>query len=153
MVLKGFRLWAMGQLDSSCRAPPRALEQRRPRCSGTRWKLKSKGLKPVSHSICSRVETGRAQARGSNWIRVVPPCHVKVVKSTERAGIIGTDRSERSRMEGWQHIARVMSCSSISGRPLTNPPSPPPPPLPLPPPPPRLPSRALFIPPRGLPAT
>jgi hypothetical protein len=23
MVLKGYRLWVMGQLDSTCRAPPR----------------------------------------------------------------------------------------------------------------------------------
>jgi hypothetical protein len=28
MGLKGYRLWAMGQLDSTCRAPPRS-------CSGT----------------------------------------------------------------------------------------------------------------------
>jgi hypothetical protein len=26
MGLKGYRLWAMGQLDSTCRAPPRGLE-------------------------------------------------------------------------------------------------------------------------------
>jgi hypothetical protein len=25
MGLKGYRLWAMGQLDSTCRAPPRAV--------------------------------------------------------------------------------------------------------------------------------
>jgi hypothetical protein len=26
MDLKGYRLWVMGQLDSTCRAPPRARE-------------------------------------------------------------------------------------------------------------------------------
>jgi len=48
---------------------------------------------------------------------------VKVVKSTEAGGMTGTERSDRRRMAGWQHSVCVMSCSSISGRPLPPPPA------------------------------
>ena len=66
MGLKGYRLWAMGQLDSTCRAPPRRHRsaprsaqtpqpQRGPPCSGTSLNLKKQTLKPVSHLLGSMV--------------------------------------------------------------------------------------------------
>jgi hypothetical protein len=83
MGLKGFRLWAMGQLDSTCRAPPRcpptlpcpsdmSRESDPPRSSFSllqRYKLHSKAQvfwKPVFPFIGSRVEetTRRFQAMG-----------------------------------------------------------------------------------------
>jgi hypothetical protein len=42
MGLKGYRLWAMGQLDSTCRAPPRA--RGRARFVAVRVGFESKGL-------------------------------------------------------------------------------------------------------------
>jgi hypothetical protein len=33
MGLKGYRLWVMGQLDSTCRAPPRGAPGRRKPCA------------------------------------------------------------------------------------------------------------------------
>jgi hypothetical protein len=56
MGLKGYRLWDMGQLDSTCRAPPHA------HCGqGVAVQVdpfESKGLKPGYHFVGSRVETG-----------------------------------------------------------------------------------------------
>jgi hypothetical protein len=67
-------------------APPLASKQARPpawpnrprpraRRSGESWKFVSKGLKPGFHFIGSRVETGRYQAMGLNWIQLVQPHH------------------------------------------------------------------------------
>jgi hypothetical protein len=68
MDLKGYRLWAMGQLDSTCRAQPHHVEggdggggvhrlravggdEPEPHCSGASWPgaIESKGLKPGNH--------------------------------------------------------------------------------------------------------
>jgi hypothetical protein len=90
MGLKGYRLWAMGQLDSTCRAPPRSataagrrlfnLNHRR---NGVSHQLthnlhlrhhrldvtaqvvfESKGLKPGDHFMGPRVETRRLSSYG-----------------------------------------------------------------------------------------
>jgi hypothetical protein len=73
MGLKGYRLWAMCQLDSTCRAPPRRAPPlpppsppppraarpppppSPPRRSGTQAAFEEQTLKPVSHIIGSRV--------------------------------------------------------------------------------------------------
>jgi hypothetical protein len=60
MGLKGYRLWGMGQLDSTCRAPPR--------CSGTSWiwlrkqTLESRLWNYVSTFTGARVEALRPGA-------------------------------------------------------------------------------------------
>jgi hypothetical protein len=54
MGLKGYRLWAMGQLDSTCRAPPRAPSGTRaasPHCSGTSIPIVRANLKKPGHRI------------------------------------------------------------------------------------------------------
>jgi hypothetical protein len=54
MGLKGYSLWVMGQLDSKCRAPPRAAQPGR---SGTSWIRKANSeTTAVFHFIGSRVE-------------------------------------------------------------------------------------------------
>jgi hypothetical protein len=68
MGLKGYRLWAMGQLDSNVQSPtegargahPQRDGQSReeaPRCSGTSRNSRKPTLKPVAHFIGSSVET------------------------------------------------------------------------------------------------
>lgn len=97
---------------------------------------------PASGSSPQSKPSSKVVPVRSIWrVRLRSADHVKVVKSTDRPGIIGTERSERSRMDGWQHIERVMSCSSINGRPVGAPADPPPP---------LRPSRALFTPTPGL---
>jgi hypothetical protein len=70
MGLKGYRLWAMGQLDSTCRAPPReGLDAKRGELLAlrlvllgvARYKLTHlKGnFEPGYHGSGSRVETRR----------------------------------------------------------------------------------------------
>jgi hypothetical protein len=58
MGLKGYRLWAMGQLESTCRAPPRAaavilaaVAVQIPRCSAASCVLERQTLKPIFHLI------------------------------------------------------------------------------------------------------
>jgi hypothetical protein len=70
MGLKGYRLWVMGQLDSTCRAPPRGragergvnrpergARQHVTRDAAAQVEFGRKGLKPVYHVIGARVET------------------------------------------------------------------------------------------------
>jgi hypothetical protein len=62
MGLKGYRLWVMGQLDSTCRAPPRQdAEDEVPmrNAAHTLYRFeKGKGLKPVFRLIGARVGKG-----------------------------------------------------------------------------------------------
>jgi hypothetical protein len=74
MGLKGYRLWAMGQLDSTCRAPPhpRVLVLYPLKIAATLFRavvvaklsLKKHMLKPGYHIKGSRVETRCFQAMG-----------------------------------------------------------------------------------------
>jgi hypothetical protein len=108
MGLKGYRLWAMGQLDSTCRAPPRAAPPSAPpRRSGTNLHLKPQTLKPVSHLIGSRAETGRFQARWVNRVQLAPPHHVAppvlvVRRVLVRRGVV-------------RHTLRLKSATFVSG--------------------------------------
>jgi hypothetical protein len=88
MGLKGYRLWVMGQLDSTCRAPPRVhgdalpeapperLRRRVARTSKTN--VKQQTLKPGYHFVGSRVETralssALGQQLGSTCTALPPP--------------------------------------------------------------------------------
>jgi hypothetical protein len=64
MGLKGYRLWAMGQLDSTCRAPPRVMSVSRseqavrddnPRSVALQVEFERQILKPVFHLIGYRL--------------------------------------------------------------------------------------------------
>jgi hypothetical protein len=61
MGLKGYRLWAMGQLDSTCRAPPlplplsRALALALVQVVAVQVAFERQNLKPVFHLIGYRL--------------------------------------------------------------------------------------------------
>jgi hypothetical protein len=46
MGLKGYRLWVMGQLDSTCRAPPLSSTVIHPTTQRYKLSLKAQSLKP-----------------------------------------------------------------------------------------------------------
>jgi hypothetical protein len=93
MGLKGYRLWVMGQLDSTCRAPPRrerfaaGRTRERGRQVGQHldvavqvgWILKQQTLKPPGyHFICSRVAArpgGSKRRYGCTGFERVQPHH------------------------------------------------------------------------------
>jgi hypothetical protein len=49
MGLKGYRLWAMGQLDSTCRAPPRGAARRAALAVAAQVAFERQTLKPAFH--------------------------------------------------------------------------------------------------------
>jgi hypothetical protein len=57
MGLKGFSLWAMGQMNSTCRAPPRELAAERAGHLGLALQVEfeRQTLKPVFHLIGFRL--------------------------------------------------------------------------------------------------
>jgi hypothetical protein len=68
----------MRQLDSTCTAPPgpasrRATSEARRRDVAVQVAIESKGLKPVSHFIGSRVETRRLSRHGSTGFNLYSP--------------------------------------------------------------------------------
>jgi hypothetical protein len=83
MGLKGYRLWAMGQLDSTCRAPPtpppplRDMRSAKPLCSERCSKLhflKANLSKPVFHVMGTRRLSAMGQGE-STW-GTAPPLAV-----------------------------------------------------------------------------
>jgi hypothetical protein len=54
MGLKGYRLWVMGQLDSTCTAPPDVTPTRSPASDSARASAFSRAARSVSSSSLSR---------------------------------------------------------------------------------------------------
>jgi hypothetical protein len=124
MGLKGYRLWVMGQLDSTCRAPPRrrrpasqpppaaaAARKSPPYCSGTSWNLKKQILKMKTRFSLHSFQGLGHQALPSlwvNWIRLVQPRAMVSVRTGCVGGDAATKRRDRSRSgsgAGAHHVA------------------------------------------------
>jgi hypothetical protein len=79
MVLKGYMLWDMGQLNSTCRAPPRSSRTRRGRSKRRGVAVQVVNLKkhffekPGDHFIGSRVETRRSAGIRRSGVRIPAP--------------------------------------------------------------------------------
>jgi hypothetical protein len=94
MGLKGYRLWAMGQLDSTCSAPPRM-------AYGGSHQLMTAGMVHVTASMYG-------------------PCNQSsdtqgVMTLGEGAGVPGDDRRRRDGLEGVLHPRRRPSGRGCTG--------------------------------------
>jgi hypothetical protein len=73
MGLKGHRLWDMGQLDSTCRAPPQVGELTLRGVAMQVEYLKGTTLKPGYHFDRTSLETRALSELWVEWIRLVQP--------------------------------------------------------------------------------
>jgi hypothetical protein len=69
MGLKGYRLWVMGHLDSTCSAPPRPLQRLAVRAVAVQVAFERQTLKPVFHFIGAWVETTWVPGAFQLWVR------------------------------------------------------------------------------------
>jgi hypothetical protein len=69
MGLKGYRLWAMGQLDSTCRAPPCATpEPENIEAGGDARSAGGAELAAAANSICAASRQGCLPRGVSDWL-------------------------------------------------------------------------------------